>query len=500
MVRMEWLSLNGLWDYSVVTREAQQPDSYQGEILVPFPIEAPLSGVGRMINTFPGRTYPNSQLWYRRTFQRPAEWKGRRTLLHFGAVDWEATVFLNGKELGVHRGGYDAFSFDVTEALKKEGPDELVVAVWDPTFGGGYPRGKQIDRPGGIFYTPSTGIWQTVWLEPVPEVSIAALQLTPDIDAGKLHVKVTLRGKVDGVRLSAVAYDRDLPRVLSYGQTLPPQAGQEVGADIGQVPGKDLDIPVLSHKLSHKLWSPDHPFLYDLAVFLSRDGKDIDSVTSYFGMRKVSVGPDKEGITRILLNNKFVLHNGVLDQGYWPDGIYTAPSDAALRFDIETIKQLGFNLCRKHMKVEPERWYYWADKLGLLVWQDMPASGDGIHAKPPAYPASTAQRQEQFGVELRAMIAGRFNHPSIVSWIVFNEGMGLQNSQGYKLDDNIRAFMAAWPTLPARTRRGRSMRRAVRRGANTRAGTPWTSASGRSWTPTATAPRDASCPPSNEPA
>jgi beta-galactosidase/beta-glucuronidase len=425
MVRKDWLNLNGLWNYSVVAREDKQPASYQGDILVPFPIEAPLSGVGRMINAFPGRTYADSRLWYRRAFETPAPWKGRRTLLHFGAVDWEATVYLNGKELGVHRGGYDGFSFDVTDALNQDGPNELAVAVWDPTFEGGYPRGKQIDKPGGIYYTPCSGIWQTVWLEPVAEDHIESLAIVPDVDASA--VRVTCRASPDAKRPTQNVQ----VRILDGGNTVATATGK--AGEVIQIKVKDA-----------KLWSPETPHLYDLTVKMGAD-----EVNSYFGMRKVSVGPDKDGITRILLNNAFVLHNGVLDQGYWPDGIYTAPTDAALRFDIETIKHLGFNMSRKHLKVEPQRWYYWADKLGLLVWQDMPCSGDGIHAKPPPYAASDARRQDQFAAELRAMIAGRFNHPAIVSWIVFNEGMGLQNSAGYKLDDGIRTFMRRMADIAA---------------------------------------------------
>ncbi|MCX6875259.1 MAG: beta-galactosidase [Verrucomicrobia bacterium] len=424
MVRKDWLNLNGLWDYSVIAREAPQPTDYQGKILVPFPIEAPLSGVGKMLNSGPGRTYANSRLWYHRTFEVPPQWNDRRTLLHFGAVDWEATVYLNGKRLGVHRGGYDGFSFDVTDALKKDGGNELAVAVWDPTFEGGYPRGKQIDKPGGIWYTPCSGIWQTVWLEPVAATHIEALRVVPDVDQGAVRVTVTcVPAKDDGNLQAAVEVYDGLTKIGSASAW----ASQELVVKIPDV----------------KLWSPDTPFLYNLKVTSSgqRPTMQSDEVTSYFGMRKVSIGPDQDGITRILLNNQFVLHQGVLDQGFWPDGIYTAPTDAALRYDLEAIKQLGFNMSRKHVKVEPERWYYWADKLGVLVWQDMPCSGDGIHAQPPAYPESEAQRQEQFGTELRAMINGRFNHPSIVSWIVFNEGMGLQNSAGYKLDDPIRAFM-----------------------------------------------------------
>ncbi len=421
MVRSRWMNLNGLWKYSVTAKEALKPESYQGNLLVPFPIEAPLSGVGVMINTIPGRTYDNSRLWYRRSFTVPKNWKGQRVLLHFGAVDWEAKVYLNGKALGMHRGGYDGFSFDITDALIQRKENELVVAVWDPTAMGGYPRGKQIDKPGGIYYTPATGIWQTVWLEPVPKVSISKLKMIPDVDGGMLQLTCSLQGKAGDFKVKAVVMD-----------------GQRKIAELTGIPNQTFGIRIPDPKL----WWPDAPFLYNLKIsIVSSNGKVIDTVESYFGMRKVSLGKDKNGITRILLNNQFVFQNGVLDQGFWPDGIYTAPTDEALRYDIESIKKLGFNLSRKHVKVEPERWYYWADKLGLLVWQDMPCSGDGIHAFEPVYPTSNAQRQEQFGTELQAMIDGFFNHPSIVSWVVFNEGMGLKNPGGYKLDDDTRAFM-----------------------------------------------------------
>lgn len=417
MVRKDWLNLNGLWNYSVIAKDAPQPAAWMGEILVPFPIEAPLSGVGKMIHAFPHRTYRNSRLWYRRSFKVPPAWRGRRTLLHFGAVDWEVTVYLNGKELGVHRGGYDGFSFDVTEVLNPAGSNELVVAVYDPTFEGGYPRGKQVDRPGGMWYTPCSGIWQTVWLEPVAADRIESLRIVPDLDASAVHV--TCQVAANGMRPPVAV----VIQVLAGANTVATATGK-AGA------------PITLKLKDARAWSPSDPYLYDLRI---RAGDD--EVTSYFGLRKVAVGPDKDGVTRILLNNEFVPHHGVLDQGYWPDGIYTAPTDEALRFDIVTIKRLGFNMSRKHLKVEPERWYYWADKLGLLVWQDMPSSGDGIHAAPPAYPEPEAGRQNQFGIELRALVNGRFNHPSIVSWVVFNEGMGLQNSAGYNLDEGIRSFM-----------------------------------------------------------
>jgi beta-galactosidase/beta-glucuronidase len=391
-------------------------------LLVPFPIEAPLSGVGMMINSIPEHTYNNSRLWYRKCFTIPKKWKGDRVLLHFGAVDWEAKVYLNGKEFGIHRGGYDSFSFDITNALIQGKENELVVAVWDPTVIGGYPRGKQDDKPEGTFYyTPSTGIWQTVWLEPVSRVSISKLKMIADIDGRMLQLTCSLQGSGSDFRIEAVVMD-----------------GKRKVAELSGLPNQPFDIKIPDPKL----WWPYDPFLYDLNIsIISLQGKVIDKVESYFGMRKVALGKDKDGITRILLNNQFVFQNEVLDQGFWPDGLYTAPTDEALRYDIESIKKLGFNLSRKHVKVEPERWYYWADKLGLLVWQDMPCSGDGIHAVEPDYSTSNIQRREQFGSELQAMIDGLFNHPSIVSWVVFNEGMGLKNPSGYKLDEETSSLM-----------------------------------------------------------
>jgi beta-galactosidase/beta-glucuronidase len=436
MVRDAWLNLNGLWNFSLLDREHEEPTTYPGQILAPFPMEAPLSGVGRMINSFPGRTYTNSRLWYQRSFDVPPEWQGRRVLLHFGAVDWEANVTLNGRDLGVHRGGYEGFSFDVTDALNPSGPNSLVVAVWDPTFEGGFPLGKQVDTPSAIYYTPCTGIWQTVWLEPVLETHVESLHIVPDVDASAVHITCRATGPSEGVCIEVL------------------DGGNPVASARGRA-GEPITIPIADAKL----WWPEAPHLYDLRLSVGED-----SVGSYFGMRKVSVGPDEAGITRILLNDTFVLHNGVLDQGYWPDGIYTAPTDEALRFDIETIKQLGFNMSRKHLKVEPERWYTWADRLGLLVWQDMPCTGDGIHAEAPVYAASSAERQEQYGVELRAMIAGRYNHPCIVSWVVFNEGMGLHNSMGYDLDEDIRAFMTGMTDIALE-----DQTRAI----NAESGAPW---------------------------
>ena len=394
MVRQSWLNLNGLWDYAITAKDAPAPAAYSGKILVPFPIESVLSQVNKRLDE-------NSRLWYRRRVQIPAAWSGQHILLHFGAVDWETTVQVNGKLLGTHRGGYDGFTFDITDALRPTGPQELIVSVWDPTMAG-QPSGKQERHPSGIFYTPTSGIWQTVWLEPVAESHIEKLQMIPDVDAGQLKLTV---------KASGAAADQTVEAIVS-------DAGREIARTVA-APGQLVKIPI-PHA---RLWWPDSPFLYDIRVTLRHNGQSLDTVSGYFGMRKISVGRAADGLVRILLNNQFVLHNGVLDQGFWPDGIYTAPSDEALRYDIEMTKKLGFNMTRKHIKVEPERWYYWADKLGLLVWQDMPSSRCLAEKNPKG---TIPDMVGQFERELRQMIAQHANHPSIVMWILFNEGWGLE--------------------------------------------------------------------------
>jgi hypothetical protein len=386
--------LVGWWRFGESPKQAAQTDvAYQGKILVPFPVESALSGVRRPLQ-------PWQLLCYRRTFKAPDLSGGKRLLLNFGAVDWQVKVYVNGKLVGEHTGGYDAFSFDITDALRPGGDNEIVVVVFDPTGG---LRGKQnlasFAQPGGIMYTPCSGIWQTVWLEAVPARRIDELELTPDVDAGVLRLKVNAKGAGKGAEVEAVA---------SAG-------GKEVARARGR-PGAELTLPIKDARL----WSPDDPFLYDLKVKLGAD-----EVTSYFGMRKVSLGKDEKGVTRILLNGKFVFQVGVLDQGYWPDGIYTAPTDEALRFDVEQMRKLGLNLARKHVKVEPQRWYYWCDRLGLLVWQDMP-SGDVSRdndKKRDGVPVS-AEAGRQFKAELKALIEQHRNHPSIILWVVFNEGWG----------------------------------------------------------------------------
>jgi len=405
MVRDNWQSLNGLWDYAIRPKDKSEPEKFDGKILVPFPIESALSGVMKQVGE------PNC-LWYRREFEIPSGWKQNRVLLHFGAVDWETTVWINGKQLGKHRGGYDPFTFDITDALKQTGRQEIVLSVWDPTDAGTQPRGKQVRNPHGIWYTPTTGIWQTVWLEPVPKSYIRELSITPDVDDNGVWVTPVVEGSPQGYILHA---QTSLPPVRD-GE--PSKASATTGW-----PGKPLRIP-LAKDPGTRLWSPDSPFLYDLeVVLLDARGKKVDAVKSYFGMRKIAVAKDKAGVNRLFLNNEPVFQYGPLDQGFWPDGIYTAPTDGALRYDIEMLKKLGCNMMRKHVKIEPERFYYWCDKLGLLVWQDMP-NGDKHASREDPDITRSKESAEQFEKELKALVDAHRNHPCIVMWVPFNEGWG----------------------------------------------------------------------------
>jgi beta-galactosidase/beta-glucuronidase len=384
LVRSHWQSLNGLWRYAITEKDATAPVSYAGQILVPYPLESALSGVKKSL-------LPNQNLWYQKTFARPELKPGERLLLHFDAVDFEATVFMNGREVGRHRGGYQRFSVDITEALRR-GSNELQVKVWDPTDKGPNPHGKQTLQPRGIYYTATSGIWQTVWLEAVPAVSIRSLVLTPDVNHGVLKLRVESNA--------------------SEGFTVRASSGK---SRIAGQPNETLSLAIASPRL----WSPDDPYLYDLEVRLLKNGATVDRVRSYFGMRKVEVKKDEQGQARIYLNNRYLYNLGVLDQGFWPDGLYTAPSDAALRFDVETIKSWGFNTIRKHIKIEPDRWYYHCDKLGLLVWQDMVPPALESQELPP-----TKEARMQFEQEVAESLAQLHNHPSITTWVLFNEGWG----------------------------------------------------------------------------
>ncbi|QRN98978.1 AbfB domain-containing protein [Archangium violaceum] len=383
MVRSDWLNLNGEWQFGNATAGQTPPfgQNLAESILVPFPIESGISGIKRH----------QDRMWYRRTFTVPAAWSGRRVQLNFGAVDWEATVYVNRQLVGSHRGGFDSFSFDITGNLNG-GTNEIIVGVYDPTETGGQPVGKQRNNPSGIFYTAASGIWQTVWLEPTPSARITRLDMTPDLTGSALRLIVQGAG-VAGQTVEAVAFD----------------GATQVGIATGSV-GAEIRIPVPNPKK----WSPESPFLYDLRVSLKSGSTVVDQVTSYFGMRSIAlklVG----GYLRPVLNGQFVFQMGTLDQGYWPDGIFTAPTDEALKFDIQKHKDLGYNFIRKHIKVEPQRWYYWADKLGLIVWQDMPL----MDLRTPDAAART-----QFELELREMIDEHRSSPSIITWVVQNEGWG----------------------------------------------------------------------------
>jgi beta-galactosidase/beta-glucuronidase len=395
LVRDDWQNLNGLWQYAITTGE-NQPESWEGQILVPFPLESALSGVKRMLQ-------PSETLWYRRSLQVPEEWRGQKLMLHFGAVDWHARVYVNEQMVGEHKGGYDPFSIDVTDALAEGSEQELVLEVRDPTDEGPQSTGKQTLEPRGIWYTPSSGIWRTVWMEPVPEFHISEPRLTPDIDREELQIDLTGANLPSGYRLRAVA--------LSEGEPL-----AESEADNARSLSLGIDNP--------RLWSPDDPYLYDLQLsLLNPEGEVIDQVSSYFGMRKISIAKAEDGYNRLFLNNEPLFQIGPLDQGFWPDGLYTAASDEALRYDVQATKDMGFNMIRKHVKIEPERWYYWCDRIGLLVWQDMP-SGDERMTGETGELDKDPEVAQQFETELQEMIDDYYNHPSIVMWVIFNEGWG----------------------------------------------------------------------------
>ncbi|MDF2673402.1 MAG: Beta-galactosidase [Clostridiales bacterium] len=413
MVREEWINLNGLWDYSIKAINEEETSEYDGKILVPFPIEAVLSGVKKPL-------MPDERLWYRRSFEIPDTWMGQSLLLHFGAVDWKAEVWINKKKAGEHTGGYYPFTFEISEYLV-DGENELVVSVWDPTDTYGQERGKQTLKPNGIFYTPVSGIWQTVWMEPVPTDYIKSIKLTPDIDSEEISIGI-----------EAVLENRDLEfEAIVY------EKGKKITSGKGRIADTiKLEIP------NPRPWSPESPFLYDVKIRLIENEIVLDEISSYFGMRKFSIEKDEEGIKRLFLNNEPLFQNGVLDQGYWPDGLYTAPTDEALEFDVKTTKKLGFNMTRKHIKVEPARWYYHCDRLGLIVWQDMISGGGGMNAlhhlilpnfarglkikdnKYKALGREERANRDNYKKELKEMIDALYNVPSIGMWVPFNEAWG----------------------------------------------------------------------------
>lgn len=411
MVRARWLNLNGLWEYAINEKGASQPDEFTGTILVPFPLESALSGVERSLE-------PDDQLWYHRTFTLPADWADSRVLLHFGAVDWACRIWVNGVQVGEHTGGYDPFSLDITSALK-HGENQLVLAVTDPSDSQPIQRGKQVRKQGFIWYTPISGIWQTVWLEPVADTFIASLKLVPDIDLYELTISSQISGQQEGLTLSARAFAK----------------GKQVAEGQG-----DASNPLKLRIENPTFWSPENPFLYDLEIKLLRGDEVFDKVNSYFGMRKFSLEKDSRGNLRFCLNGKPTFLYGPLDQGYWPDGLYTPPTDEAFQWEIRFLKDAGFNMLRKHIKVEPARYYAHCDRIGIIVWQDM-ISG-GISPKPIwfALPKlmprlkdnraywrlgrSDAANRAEFRQEYQQMIDSLYNVVSIAIWGPFNEGWG----------------------------------------------------------------------------
>ncbi|MDQ7802534.1 glycoside hydrolase family 2 TIM barrel-domain containing protein [Amycolatopsis sp. A133] len=390
LTRPRWLNLNGVWEYAgrPSSPDESRPSGYAERILVPFPPESALSGIGRR----------DEVLWYRRLVEIPDDWCGSRVLLHFGAVDQTAKVWVNNQLVATHEGGYTAFSADITDVLRASGPQELTVRAEDRTDIEPFPVGKQRNAPGGICYTASSGIWQTVWLEPVPDTRVERLDLTPDLTG------VTVFPQVTG--------GAEVVVVISANDT-------EVARASGPAGAVRVDVP------SPRLWTPDDPHLYTLRVqLLDGRGAISDEVGSYAGLRTIGLLPDPQGRPRIALNDRITFLHGPLDQGYWPDGISTAPTDDALRFDLEKTKELGFNFVRKHVKVEPARWYFWADTLGLVVWQDMPSLTVSFDGPPGIAPDPVPRARERFEAELTEMVTQLRAVPSIVGWVPFNEGWG----------------------------------------------------------------------------
>lgn len=401
MERGEWQNLNGLWEYAILPIGKAKPASFDGDILVPYPVESSLSGVQKRVGK-------ENELWYKREFTVPSKWKNQRVLLHFGAVDWKADVWVNDTKVGQHKGGYTPFSFDVTPALVS-GNNTVVVKVWDPTDEGYQPRGKQVNKPHGIWYTPVTGIWQTVWLEPVPEVYIENLKITPDVDKNRLLVEAVANRGANTGRVEVKV--KEGSRVVATGQSI-----------------NNLPVEV-SMPENVKLWSPDSPHLYDLEVILWDGNKQLDKVDSYAAMRKYSMARDDKGIVRLQLNNEDLFHFGPLDQGWWPDGLYTAPTDEALEYDVIKTKDLGFNMIRKHVKVEPARWYTHCDRHGIIVWQDMPNGDRGPEWQMRQYfdgvdRVRSAESEANFREEWKELIDYLYSYPSVGVWVPFNEAWG----------------------------------------------------------------------------
>ena len=399
--RTDWVNLNGEWEYAIKPKGEVEPNSFDGNILVPFAVESSLSGVQKEVGE-------NNELWYKRSFAVPANWKNKDVVLNFGAVDWKADVFVNDILIGSHQGGFTPFSFNITPYLTGKSNQKLVVRVWDPSDRGYQPRGKQTSNPEGIWYTPVTGIWQTVWLEPVATNHITSVKSIPNIDNGTMNVTV---GTSQPCNTACVEV-----KLLDKGQVVASAKG---------VQGKELRLAVQNPTL----WDTSNPYLYDMKVSLTKDGKVVDDVKSYTAFRKISSKRDANGIMRMQLNNKNLFQYGPLDQGWWPDGLYTAPTDEALLYDIIKTKDWGFNMIRKHVKVEPARWYYHCDKEGILVWQDMPSGDMGNQWAPHTYNGGTDKERSSASIanyyqEWKEIMDLCVSHPSVVVWVPFNEAWG----------------------------------------------------------------------------
>ena len=428
MVRQTWSNLNGLWDYAITSIEDESFEA-EGKILVPFAVESSLSGVGRRI------TKENS-LWYERTFTVPSKWRGKNIILHFGGVDWKTEVFINGQAVGEHKGGYDPFSFDITPYLKKSGKQTLTVKVFDATDNSMQPRGKQCIVNTAIWYTPVSGIWQTVWMEPVNETHIESYYPQSNLAESKLSVDIQTTGCQDSDEIKVYL----LEGCEGYNPELP---SQKVIAEAIAEKGKAvITVPDM------KTWSPDSPYLYGLRINVCRNGKVIDSIEGYTAMRSIEMKQDASPnkYRRMALNGENLFQFGPLDQGWWPDGLYTAPTDEALKFDIEKTKEMGFNMIRKHIKVEPARWYYWCDVLGMMVWQDMPCIGDyagrQLKSRDPLVQKAVKNKwskdsilggteceipqewKDNFYNEWRNIMTAFRGFQCIVVWVPFNEAWG----------------------------------------------------------------------------